>query len=145
MPMKAHENILVFYKKLPTYNPQMTEGHKPSNTFTKKIEVQNKSTIYNKATREIKGGGKTSRYPRSVQVFSSDKQKSNLHECQKPEEMVSYYIKTYSNEGDVILDNSCGSGTTGFVARKLNRNFIMIEKDKEIFEVACNRLGQINN
>lgn len=142
MPMKAHENILVFYKKLPTYNPQMTEGHEPSNTFTKKIEVQNKSTIYNNATREIKGGGKTDRYPRSVQVFASDKQKSNLHECQKPEEMCDYFIRTYSNEGDVILDNSCGSGTMGFVAKKLKRNFIMMDNVKEIFEVACKRLGQ---
>lgn len=127
MPMKAHENILVFYKKLPTYNPQMTEGHKPSNTFTKKIEVQNKSTIYNNATREIKGGGKTTRYPRSVQIFASDKQKSNLHECQKPISLCDYFIKTYSNEGDVILDNSCGSGTTVFSARSLNRSFIMMK------------------
>lgn len=123
----------------------MTEGHKPSNTFTKKIEVQNKSTIYNNSTREIKGGGKTDRYPRDVQIFASDKQKSTLHECQKPVLLCEYFIKTYSNEGDIILDNTCGSGTTGFSARKLNRNFIMMENEKSAFDTACERLGQINN
>ena len=74
MPLKAHENILVFYKKLPTYNPQKTTGHKPVNSFTKYIDTQNKGEIYNKVNKEIVGGGATDRYPRSVLKYASDKQ-----------------------------------------------------------------------
>lgn len=73
MPMKAHENILVFYKNIPTYNPQKTFGHKPINSYTKRADVQNKTDIYGKVKKDISGGGETDRYPRSVQIFSSDK------------------------------------------------------------------------
>lgn len=145
MPMKAHENILVFYKKEPTYNPQKTSGHKPTNSYTKYIETQNNTELYGKMNREISGGGETDRFPRSVLTFKSDKQTCKLHSTQKPLALCEYFISTYSNQGNIILDNTCGSGTSGLAARNLNRNFIMIEKDKEIFEVACKRLGQINN
>ncbi len=76
MPMKAHENILVFYKKLPTYNAQKTQGHKPVNPYTKYINTQNKTDMYNPVNAEISGGGNTDRYPRSVIQFPSDKQKN---------------------------------------------------------------------
>jgi len=145
MPMKAHENILVFYKNVPTYNPQMTNGHKPINSYTKYIKTQNNTELYGKMNREIKGGGETDRFPRDILVFASDKQKCKLHSTQKPILLCEYFVRTYTNKGDLILDNVCGSGTTGLAARNLNRNFIMIEKDKDIFEVACKRLGQINN
>lgn len=69
MPMKAHENILVFYDKLPTYNPQKTEGHDPVNSYTKRAEVVNKTNIYGKVTKDVSGGGETDRYPRSVLQF----------------------------------------------------------------------------
>lgn len=78
MPMKTHENILVFYKKTPKFYPQKTKGHKPINSYTKKAEVCNKTEIYGKVKQDISGGGETDRYPRSVQVFSSDKQKTKL-------------------------------------------------------------------
>ena len=84
MPMKAHENILVFYKKLPTYNPQMTEGHTPIHSYTKYISTQNNTEIYGRMNREISGGGETTRYPRSVLTFASDKQTCYLHPTQKP-------------------------------------------------------------
>lgn len=140
MPMKAHENILVFYKKLPIYNPQKTFGHKPINSYTKYIKTQNNTEIYGEMKREISGGGETDRYPRSVITFASDKQKSKLHPTQKPLSLIEYMIKTYTNEGDLILDNTAGSGTTGLGAKNLKRDYIMIEQDPDIYEIACKRL-----
>jgi len=140
MPMKAHENILVFYKKLPTYNPQKTFGHKPINSYTKYIKTQNNTEIYGTMKREISGGGETDRYPRSVITFASDKQKSCLHPTQKPLALIEYMIKTYTNEGDLILDNACGSGTTGLGAKNLNRNFIMMENLSKYYKIACKRV-----
>lgn len=127
MPMKAHENILVFYKKLPVYNPQMTNGHKPTNSYTKTIETQNKTQLYGTATQELTGGGSTVRYPRSVQVFASDKQKLDLHPTQKPMALNEYLVKTYTNEGDIILDFTMGSGRITLACEKLNRKSIGID------------------
>lgn len=141
MPMKAHENILVFYKKAPTYNPQKTEGHKPVNSYTKYLSTQSKTELYGKATKEVSGGGETDRYPRSVLKFPSDKQKSTLHPTQKPLALIEHLIKTYTNEGDLILDNTCGSGTTLLGAKNLNRNFIGMEKEKKYFYITLERLG----
>ena len=141
MPMKAHENLLVFYKNLPTYNPQKTTGHKPVNSYTKSIKDGTADgEVYGK-TGVVSGGGNTDRYPRSVQVFSSDTQKSKLHPTQKPLTLIEYMIRTYTNYGDLILDNACGSGTTGVAAKKLNRQFILMEKDYEIFKTARKRVA----
>ena len=142
MPMKAHENILVFYKKLPIYNPQKTIGHKPINTYTKYIATQNNTELYGKMSLEISGGGETDRYPRSIQIFSSDKQKSCLHSTQKPLALCEYLIKTYSNENELILDNCMGSGSTGVACINTNRKFIGIEKDDTYFEIAKNRIEE---
>ena len=140
MPMKAHENILVFYKKLPTYNPQMTEGHTPIHSYTKYVSTQNNTKIYGKMAREISGGGETTRYPRSVLTFASDKQTCYLHPTQKPLALCEYMIKTYTSPGDTILDSCMGSGTCGVACRKLGRRFIGIEKDAEIFRDAEKRI-----
>lgn len=134
-PMKAHENVLVFYKNLPTYNPQKTSGH-VRKTARKRIELN--SEVYNNNTSETFYDS-TERYPRSVLKFASDKQKENIHPTQKPYSLVEYFVKTYSNEGDLILDNCAGSGTTAIVCRNLNRQFIMIEKDQKIFDTMKNR------
>jgi DNA modification methylase len=140
MPMKAHENILVFYKKLPVYNPQKTIGHAPVNTYTKYIATQNNSELYGDLSKEISGGGEIERYPRSVQIFSSDKQKEHLHPTQKPIKLLEYLIKTYTNEGNIVLDNCIGSGSTAVAAINTNRNFIGIEKELKYYEIALNRL-----
>lgn len=140
MPMKAHENILVFYKNLPVYNPQKTLGHAPVNTYTKYIATQNNSELYGDLSKEISGGGETERYPRSVQIFSSDKQKEHLHPTQKPVKLLEYLIKTYTNEGETVLDNCIGSGSTAVAAINTNRNFIGIEKELKYYEIALNRL-----
>lgn len=143
MPMKAHENILVFYKKSPTYNPIKTSGHVRKVSTAKHKRNTNTGEIYNKCD-DFSDYDSTKRYPRSVQVFASDKQKLNLHSTQKPLALCEYLIKTYSNEGDLILDNVCGSGTTGVAAKKTNRNYILMEKDIDIFNVAKNRLKNVN-
>ena len=140
MPLKAHENILVFYKKLPVYNPQKTDGHPPVNTYTKYIATQNNTEIYGDLSKEISGGGNTERYPRSIQMFSSDKQKEHLHPTQKPVKLLEYLIKTYTNEDDLVLDNCIGSGSTAVAAQNLNRNFIGIEKEQKYYEIALERL-----
>lgn len=146
-PMKAHENILVFYKKPPTYNPQKTTGHKPINSYTKKASVANKTDVYGKVKKDVSGGGETDRYPRDVLKFSSDKQKTKLdgtiHPNQKPVALMEYFIKTYTNEGDLVLDNCMGSGSTGVPCPDLKRDFIGIEKDAEnkgYFETCIKRI-----
>jgi site-specific DNA-methyltransferase (adenine-specific) len=144
MPMKAHENILVFYDKLPKFNPQKTEGHKPINKYTKKAIVCNKTELYGKVNNDVSGGGETDRYPRSVQLFSSDKQKTKnngtIHPTQKPIALIEMLIKSYTNEGDIILDNTMGSGTTNLGCLKLNRRSIGIEKDELYYNIAVKRL-----
>ena len=138
MPLKAHENILVFYNKLPTYNAQKTQGHKPVNSYKKKDDADGE--CYGK-TISVSGGGNTDRYPRSVQVFSSDKQKLKLHPTQKPIALIEYMIKTYTNEGETVLDFTMGSGTTGVAAKNLNRSFIGIELDQGYFDIAKERIN----
>lgn len=145
MPMKAHENILVFYKHLPTYNPQKTNGHEPIHSYTKYISTQNNTEIYGRMNKEISGGGETDRFPRSVITFSSDKQTCYLHPTQKPVALLEYLVKTYSNENDIILDNCMGSGSTGVACVNTNRNFIGIELDEKYFKIAEERINNHNN
>jgi len=139
MPMKAHENILVF-GKTPTYNPQMTHNH-IRKIATKRFDGGNKlqSEIYGKEVKDYSYDS-TSRYPRDIQTFSTDKQKSNLHPTQKPVALMEYLIKTYTNEGDMVVDFCMGSGTTGIACLNTGRNFIGIEKDKDIFNIAQHRI-----
>lgn len=138
MPMKAHENILVFYDKLPTYNPQKTSGHKPANSYTKH---QDDGSNYGKTKVGVSGGGQTDRYPRSVQVFKTDKQQVSLHPTQKPVALLEYLINTYSNEGDTVLDFTMGSGSTGVACLNTNRKFIGIEMDEGYFNIAKDRIA----
>jgi len=144
MPMKAHENVLIFYKKLPTYNPIKTQGHKRKVSSAKhKLACDSiDSEVYNKGQKATDYDS-TERYPISVLVFPSDKQKSALHPTQKPVAMVEYFIKTYSNEGDLVLDNVAGSGTTAIACINTNRNYILIEKEKKYFDIINDRISQI--
>ena len=145
-PMVAHEDIAIFYSKQPLYNAQKTCGHKPINSYTKKASVVNKTTVYGNVTKDISGGGETDRYPRSVLLFSSDKQKTKLngtiHPTQKPVALMEYLIKTYTNENETVLDFTMGSGTTGVACKNLNRHFIGIEKDEKYFKIAEERINQ---
>ena len=136
-PIRCHEYVLVFYRGRPTYNPQMTHGH-IRKTATKRND---KTPVYG-AQNGNHTYDSTDRYPRSVLVFPSDKQTSSLHPTQKPVALMSYLIRTYTNEGDTVLDPVMGSGTTGVAAVNTGREFIGIEKNKTFFSVAATRLGR---
>ena len=152
MPMKAHENILVFYKKLPTYNPQMTQGH-PRKVSSKKSRSESAKRHSEKSLKgesnygvfanDIEGYDSTERYPLSVQVFAKDQQKENYHPTQKPVALLEWLLKTYSNEGDLVMDNCMGSGSTGVACVNLNRNFIGMELTEQYFEVAKERIEKV--
>lgn len=135
-PLRAHENIEVFYRRQPTYNPQFTHGHERRTSKRKTVN----SECYGKALTLTKYDS-TSRYPRDVQFFSSDKQTGNYHPTQKPLALVQYLIETYSNPGDTVLDFTMGSGTAGVACQQTERNFIGIEKDATIYRTACQRMG----
>lgn len=135
MPLKAHENILVFYQSLPTYNPQMTHGHTRKTAGRKEIG----SEVYGKGIKKTHYDS-TSRYPRSVQKISKDNRLENLHPTQKPVPLVEWLISTYTNEGDTVLDNCMGSGTTGVACKNLGRKFVGIEIDPKYFNAAEDRL-----
>ncbi len=137
MPLKCHENILVFYAKLPTYNPIKTHGH--IRKQSKRLDV---STNYGVQTQSVDYDS-TERYPRDVLRFPMDKQKVCLHPTQKPVALCEYLISTYTNAGDVVLDNAMGSGTTGVACKKLNRHFIGVENDANYFEIAKQRVDNI--
>ena len=141
MPMKAHENVLVFYRKMPTYNPQKTIGHKPFGAVKARDNIPNpgEKRNYNHVNKTFGNDGKTTdRYPRDVQKFSVINNDSpfKFHSTQKPEEMIEYFIKTYSNHGDVILDNCMGSGSTCIACINMGRKYIGIERDREYYEIA---------
>lgn len=139
MPMKAHENILIFYKKLPNYNPQKTTGNAPVHSYTKH---QDDGSNYGKTKVGISGGGSTERYPRSVIKVKTDKQKESFHPTQKAVEVLEYLIKTYTNEGEVVLDNVFGSCSTGIACLNTNRQFIGIEMDEKYFNIGQDRINK---
>ena len=134
MPLKIHENILVFYKKLPLYNPQMRTGFKPY-----KCKQGRHSTNYGAYEQGHITESNGERYPIDIIKFKKD---SGLHPTQKPVELLEYLIKTYTNEGDTVLDNCMGSGSTGVACINTNRNFIGYELDEKYFEIAEKRINE---
>jgi DNA modification methylase len=126
MPLRAHEDILVFYKKLPIYNPQKTTGHKRK--VSKAIHKINCIASSNYGSHKLTDYDSTERYPTSVLEFPSDKQKRKGHPTSKPVSLLKNLILTYTNEGGVVLDNCAGSGSTGIAAKETGRSFILIDK-----------------
>lgn len=139
MPMRAHENILVFYRKPPVYNPQMTHGHKRKIAHTRYTRESNGDSCYGAERRDTQYDS-TDRYPRDVQVFSNGDQTNKLHPTQKPVELCEYMIRTYTNPGEVVLDNCMGSGSTGVACMNTGRQFIGMELDKGYFDIAQERI-----
>lgn len=135
---KSHENISIFYKKQPTYNPQMILGKKPSNSGTK-----NKIGHNNTNGGTPKRSGATDRFPLSIHKFNRDR--TGQHPTQKPVALMEYLIKTYTNEGETVLDFTMGSGSTGVAAINTNRKFIGIELDKDYFDIAYNRINKVGH
>ena len=145
MPLRRHEQIAVFYKKLPTYNPQFTKG-KP--LHGKGINYKNKKHINNNYGKfeqldDVRKGS-TDKYPTSVLVFNKTHPSISKHQTEKSVALLEYLIKTYTNEGDTVLDNCMGSGSTGVACINTNRNFIGIELDEKYFEIAKKRIEEVN-
>ena len=135
MPLRLHENIYVFYKHLPIYNPQMRTGFKPYKPNHNSPNHNYLPASGNYTPRKSNG----ERFPVDVITFSNGNN-HNVHPTQKPVDLLEYLIKTYTNEGMTVLDNTMGSGSTGVAAKKLNRNFIGMELNKEYFEIAKQRI-----
>jgi len=133
MPMKAHENVLVFYKNLPTYNPIMREGE-PYVKIRREQYSKNYGVYKPDYTTECEGG----RFPIDVLQFKSVE--GTVHPTQKPVDLIRYFVQTYTNEGDVVLDNCMGSGTTAIACIKEKRHFIGFELNEEYFNVAQTRI-----
>jgi len=139
-PLRQHEDIDVFYKRQPIYNPQKTTGHPPVHGFTKHKEDGNGGNNYGKGKIGYSGGGSTERYPTSIIRISVVNETDVVHPTQKPVALGEWLIKTYSNEGQLVLDNACGSGSFLVAAKKLNRNYLGIESDADYAELARKRL-----
>lgn len=136
-PMRDKEDICVFYKKQCTYNPQMTKGEPyKEKSGWKGTEGYEGYGVDKRLGNDNNGV----RYPKQVQQFGVV-ERDTLHPTQKPLALIEYMIKTYTNEGDLILDNTCGSGTTGLGAKNLKRDYIMMEQDPKYYEIACKRVG----
>lgn len=141
MPLRQHEQIAIFYKKLPTYNPQMSVGNplhgKGTAYKTKEIKNQNYGKFY--ATDDLRAGS-TEKYPTSILTFKKVHPSVAKHPTEKSVDLLKYLIKTYTNEGDLVLDNCMGSGSTGVACKELNRSFIGYELDKNYYEIAKKRI-----
>ena len=140
-PMRCVEDICVFYKKAPTYNPQgLVKLEKPRTIYADKI----KSNVY-----KWRGGDvvtqKYTNYPKHLLKFKNEvsSNKNRLHPTQKPVALLEYLIKTYTSEGETVLDNCMGSGSTGVACVNTNRRFIGIENDNKYFEIARQRIEDV--
>jgi len=130
-PMKVHEDVLIFCKKQPTYNPQMTVG-------TPYISGKGDSGEVTGKVKKVQTTNTGTRYPRSIQKIN---RQTGIHPTQKPVALMEYLIKTYTNESETVLDFTMGSGTTGVACKNLNRDFIGIELDENYFKIAKERIG----
>lgn len=136
-PLKAHENILVFYDRLPAYVPQMSDG-----AIIKRVRASfaGHGANYGK-THSIRAPYESAqRYPRSVLRYPKDNRLTAQHPTQKPVALMEYLIRTYTNEGETVLDNCMGSGTTGVACVNTGRHFIGIERDPAYFEICKSRM-----
>ncbi len=136
-PLNDHETISVFYKKQCTYNPQMTTAEK---VYKRGFVVQ-QSDNYGEQKSFLQADNGL-RYPKRIQYFDNNFTREQLHPTQKPVALLEYLIKTYTNEGDIVLDNTMGSGTTGVACVNLNREFIGIELDENYFKIAEKRIKE---
>lgn len=143
MPLRVHEQIGVFYKKLPIYNPQYTEG-KPLHSKGKSyINKEPKNENYGKfEMTDDSRAGSTQKYPKSIISFRKPHPSKARHRTEKPVELLEWLINTYTNEKETVLDNCMGSGSTGVACRNINRNFIGIELEPKCFKIADKRINE---
>jgi len=142
---KVHENILVFYKHQPTYNPLMTKRDNPTiAVYGKDKKGGDSKTHKNQRLRYSEGYNRFVKYPRSVIKINRDTLKGSMHPTQKPVALFEYLIKTYTNEGDLVLDNCAGSGTTAIACLNTNRQFIVMEKEQKYYDIILKRVADFN-
>ena len=145
-PMKYTENILIFYKKQPTYNPIMIKRDEKNKRNNKKCGYLKYEALGlnedNKYADRLKAGMNDYIYPRNYLYFSQNTKVKYVHPTQKPVALLEYLIKTYTLEGETVLDNCMGSGSTGVACINTKRNFIGIEKDVKYFEIAKKRIEE---
>ena len=144
-PIKQHENILVFSNGKTNYNPIMVRKDKPQRQGKYKNLSENGVTN-KKAKQSLAGKIYTHSYPKSILLYPKNKERQHsLHPTQKSTELLEYLIKTYTLEGEIVLDNCMGSGSTGVACLNTNRNFIGIEKDDKYFDIANKRIEEEQN
>ena len=139
MPLRCHEDICVFYKNPPTYNPQMVIG-KPNHSRGKNVKVN--SRCYGNYDGEIEYKDTNEKYP--ISIIDIDKEHTangRIHPTQKPVELIRWLVRTYTNQGDTVLDNCVGSGTTAIACIKERRNFIGFETDTYFYKKAIERIN----
>lgn len=142
-PLKSHENICVFYKKQPTYNPQMTIGTKWHRAGKKERKIAAVYGQEDKVVERKSGSDETNlKYPKTILTFSNADNTKRVHPTQKPVALLEYLIKTYTNEGETVLDFTMGSGSTGVACVNTDRNFIGFELDSNYFEIAKKRIEE---
>ena len=139
MPIRKVEEICIFHKGI--YNPQITDGHIPTNS----AKGCSNGNIYHGDKKRDYEGGKTTRYPTNILEFKCVDNYSRKHPSEKPIELLEYFIKTYTNEGDTVLDSCMGSGSTGVACLNTNRDFIGIELDENYFNIAKEKIENISN
>lgn len=141
MPLRQHEQIAIFYKKLPIYNPQFTEGKplhgKGKSYMNKELKNQNYGQFH--ATEDIRKGS-IEKYPTSILRFPKPHPSIAKHRTEKSIECLEWLIKTYTNEGNIVLDNCMGAGSCGIACKNTNRDFIGIELDENYFNIAKERI-----
>lgn len=141
MPLRVHEQIAIFYKKLPLYSPQYTTGEPLHSKGKKYLTHQPNNNNYGHYENgDDSRTGETKKYPKSIISFQKPHPSKALHRTEKSIPCLEWLIKTYTNEGDLVLDNTAGSGTTGVACRNTNRNYILMENDPEYYELTKNRL-----
>lgn len=143
MPLRAHEDIIVFYKKPPIYNPQKTTGH-PRKVSTASHK-RNCVKTGNYGNYNLASYDSTERYPTSILKFKHDRQHSALHPTQKPVSINKHFILTYTNEGAICLDNCSGSGSMAVACIETNRNYICFEADEKYFNDSIQRIASLQN
>ena len=145
MPMRVHENILVFYRKQPTYNPQFTDSDKPlhamGKSYLQRETIHQNYGHYERAEDTRKGT--TKRHPTSIVTFAKPHSSQMTHRTQKSLELFKWIIATFSNSGDIVLDNCCGSGTTAVAAKSLGRHFVAMDSDNECVTMSESRVAEL--
>ena len=140
-PMMCIEDIMIFYNKQCIYNPQMRERDKPRQSMNNATQQ-----VYGKSKENFKGEKLNKKYPINLITFSKSSQNDMIfHPTQKPVDLLEYLIKTYTNENDLVLDFTMGSGSTGVACMNTNRRFIGIELDENYFNISVNRIFENYN